>query len=45
MAYTDMEYLRKGPVKYSSTPRIEQVSVEQTIAKRKMTRFFNEEME
>lgn len=43
MAYTDYEYLFKGEMKYFFEPRIEKITAEQTLATKKMSRFFETE--
>eukprot|EP00347_Sterkiella_histriomuscorum_P017245 403350129 len=44
MAYTDMEHLKKGDMKYLQKPKIDSVTAEQTLAKKKLSKFYVEDM-
>lgn len=44
LAYTDMNYLRFGDMKYTEKPIIEEVQAEQTIARKKLAKFIIDEL-
>lgn len=45
MAHTDMEYLRKGDLKFLSPPKIESVKAENIPARKRLSKYFEDEMQ
>ena len=39
-----MDYLRKGDMKFMFKPQFDKIKPEDTLAKKKLTKFYNEEM-
>ena len=44
MSEYDMDYLRKGDMKFMFKPQFDKIKPEDTLAKKKLTKFYNEEM-